>query len=333
MTNDVKKSAGITFTFGDPEPVLEGFQIQELMESWWNGQYYEMPFNVLGLSKAIRSNPYLPSALQFKKNQLLKYFVPCKKLKLQQADRLFTDFVTFGNAYLERFDNYFGEALGYRTSIAKHTRRMSGDQCLQILSDYTLKEFRKGYVCHITENDINQEIYGVPEYLAVIQSALLNESATLFRRKYYNNGSHTGYILYLNDPNMDERDVDAISEAIKQSKGPGNFKNLFIHAPNGKDKGVQIIPVNEVATKDDFSQIKAITRDDILGGMRVNPVLMGIMPNSTGGLGSPKEASDAYFDNEIIPLQRRIQYQVNDWAQEEIIRFDNPKNNQTVIVD
>ena len=46
MTNDVKKSAGITFTFGDPEPVLEGFQIQELMESWWNGQYYEIQLSM-----------------------------------------------------------------------------------------------------------------------------------------------------------------------------------------------------------------------------------------------------------------------------------------------
>ncbi len=35
------------------------------------------------------------------------------------------------------------------------------------------------------EPDINQEIYGVPQYVSALQPALLNESATLFRRKYY----------------------------------------------------------------------------------------------------------------------------------------------------
>lgn len=45
------------------------------------------------------------------------------------------------------------------------------------------------------ELDLNQEIYGLPEYLSAIPSALLNEPATLFRRKYYMNGSHAGFIM------------------------------------------------------------------------------------------------------------------------------------------
>lgn len=40
----------------------------------------------------------------------------------------------------------------------------------------------------------------MPEWLAVVQSALLNESATLFRRRYYTNGLHAGFILYMTDP-------------------------------------------------------------------------------------------------------------------------------------
>ncbi|PWR30462.1 hypothetical protein, partial [Listeria monocytogenes] len=78
--------------------------------------------------------------------------------------------------------------------------------------------------------------------LSSLQSAWLNESATLFRRKYYNNGSHAGYILYLNDPQQNQDDVDNIRKAMKESKGPGNFRNLFIYSPNGKKDGVQLIP-------------------------------------------------------------------------------------------
>lgn len=42
-------------------------------------------------------------------------------------------------------------------------------------------------VFHLREPDPNQEIYGVPEYLSAMQSAWLNENATLFRRRYYKN--------------------------------------------------------------------------------------------------------------------------------------------------
>jgi capsid portal protein len=50
-------------------------------------------------------------------------------------------------------------------------------------------EFIRGSIFHLFEPDLNQDIYGLPEYLSTIPSALLNESATLFRRKYYINAS------------------------------------------------------------------------------------------------------------------------------------------------
>lgn len=37
------------------------------------------------------------------------------------------------------------------------------------------------------------------EHLSALNSAWLNESATLFRRKYDQNGAHAGYIMYVTD--------------------------------------------------------------------------------------------------------------------------------------
>ncbi len=45
--------------------------------------------------------------------------------------------------------------------------------------------FEKNIVIQVMEPDINQELYGLPQYLGALHSAWLNESATLFRRKYY----------------------------------------------------------------------------------------------------------------------------------------------------
>ncbi|MNY70316.1 Phage portal protein [compost metagenome] len=56
----------------------------------------------------------------------------------------------------------------------------------------------------------------------------------MFRRKYYQNGSHAGFILYMTDAAQNEDFVTDLRSAMKSSKGPGNFRNLFMYAPGGK---------------------------------------------------------------------------------------------------
>ena len=48
---------------------------------------------------------------------------------------------------------------------------------------------------------------------------MLNESATLFRRRYYNNGSHAGFILYVTDAAQSHGDVDKMREQMTMTKG------------------------------------------------------------------------------------------------------------------
>lgn len=149
---------------------------------------------------------------------------------------------------------------------------------------------------------------------------MLNESATLFRRKYYQNGSHAGFILYMTDAAQNEKFVDDLRDAMKNSKGPGNFRNLFMYAPGGKKNGIQLLPISEVAAKDDFAAIKNIRRDDLLAALRIPPQLMGIVPQNSGGFGSTKEATEIWTRNELMPVQSRL-FQVNEWVGEEVVRF------------
>ncbi len=172
----------------------------------------------------------------------------------------------------------------------------------------------------LREADTDQEIYGLPEWLAVVQSALLNESATLFRRRYYTNGSHAGFILYMTDPQPEGMDVDALRQALRDSRGPGNFRNLFVHSPNGKKDGLQLIPISEVAAKDEFTGIKRVTRDDILAALRIPPQLLGIVPQNAGGFGSIRDAATVWASMELAPLQSRMAM-VNEWIGEEVITF------------
>ena len=128
-------------------------------------------------------------------------------------------------------------------------------------------------------------------------------------------------ILYMTDAAQNEADVDSLRKALKDSKGPGNFRNLFVYSPNGKKDGLQIIPVSEVTAKDEFNSIKNQTRDDVLASLRIPPQLMGIVPQNAGGFGSIREAAQIYAANELEPIQARMA-QVNEWLGEEVVRFN-----------
>lgn len=86
--------------------------------------------------------------------------------------------------------------------------------------------------------------------------------------------------------------------------------------------GIQIIPLSEVAAKDEFLNIKNVSRDDMMAAHRVPPQMMGIMPSNVGGFGDVEKASKVFVRNELIPLQHRIS-EINSWIglNEELVKF------------
>lgn len=157
-------------------------------------------------------------------------------------------------------------------------------------------------------------------YLSALNSAWLNESATLFRRKFYQNGAHAGYITYVTDAAQSSTDVESLRSAMRDSKGLGNFKNLYFYAPNGKPDGIKIVPLSEVATKDDFFNIKKVSAADLLDAHRVPFQLMGGKPENIGSMGDVEKVAKVFVYNELSPLQERFK-EINDWLGLEVIRF------------
>lgn len=127
--------------------------------------------------------------------------------------------------------------------------------------------------------------------------------------------------VYLSGPQVNQGDVDNLREQLKGARGIGNFRNLFLHSPNGKKDGIQLIPVSEVAAKDEFTGIKGVTRDDMLAALRVPPQLLGIVPQNSGGFGSIRDAASVWAAMELEPLQSRFDT-INEWAGDQVIRFD-----------
>lgn len=318
----------MAFTFGEPESVLNRREIMDMVECYHNGRWYEPPLSLDGLARAFRVSPHHSSAIMLKRNLITASFDPVMRGTVNPAPILsrsafgkaVQDYLVFGNAYLEQRRNVVGGVLRLDHSLAKYTRRGLVDgEFFWAPGIAAPVSFKPGSVLQIMQPDINQEIYGVPEYLSALQSALLNEAATLFRRRYYLNGSHAGYILYATG-DIDENDTDALRDALKNSKGPGNFKNLFVHAPGGKEGSIKIMPIAEVGAKDEFLGIKNATRDDVLAAHRTPPSVLGIVPAQGSQLGKISEAVDMFFELEIRPLQMAF-LEINDRLGFEAVRF------------
>lgn len=310
------------FSFGDPIAVLDRRELLDYVECQRMGQWYEPPMSWDGLARSFRAAVHHSSPIYVKRNILVSTFVPHKLLSRSAFARWVLDFLIFGNAYLERRDNVLGRPVSLEPALAKYMRRGIDLASYWWVQNWQLPhEFKPGSVFHLLEPDINQEVYGLPEYLSALNATWLNESATLFRRRYYKNGSHAGFILYMTDAAQKQEDVDTLRQALKDSKGPGNFRNLFMYAPNGKKDGIQLLPVSEVAAKDEFWNVKNITRDDQLSAHRVPPQLMGIIPNNTGGFGDAAKAAEVFARNEVKPLQDRLM-EVNEWLGQEVVRFE-----------
>lgn len=233
------------------------------------------------------------------------------------------DYLVFDNAYLEKRTNRLGGILSLEPSLAKYTPRDVDLEIYWFVQHGMTRrpyEFTKGSIFHLMEPDLNLEIYSLPEYLSAIPSTLLNESATLFRRNYYINGSYVGFIMFRTDAAQNHEDVNYICKAMKSAKGPGNFRNLFMYSPNGKKDGIQIIPFSEMATKDKFLNIKNVSHDDMIAAHRVPPQMRGLMPNNVGGFGDVEKASRVFVRNELIPLQKRFE-DLNKWCKHDVIKF------------
>ena len=322
MENDVSQKIIMT-GFGDPEPVLEGRRLFEYDYCPQVGDYYEYPYDIAAVASLYRATSHHTSALVTKRNVLTSLFQPSENLSRRDFESLVQNFLVFNNGYLQLQRNRMGGVLKANARLARHTRRGINGNYFHV--DYyqgSPIEFQPDEIIHVFNPDIQQDMYGIPDYLSSVNAILLNEAATLFRRKYYKNGAHAGYILYLSDALTTQQDVDNLEDAVKESKGAGNFKNLFMYVPNGKPDGVKVIPLAEVAAKDEFMNIKIASRDDQLAGHRVPPQLMGIIPNNIGGFGDIKKAAEVFYWHEIFPLQNLLM-DINKQVGQELIAFND----------
>lgn len=289
--------------FGEPESILKS-SLFDYMECPVIDGLYQRPTSFAGLYKSMRGNGIHSSAIYAKRNMVSASLKLSSLISTETMNRFLLDLGIFANAYLRRIKNPLGQVIGYEHLPAMYMyRRAEGLACYTWKTDKERIDYLDGEVFHAMEYDPSQEMYGIPSYFGVLSSVLLNEDATLFRRRYYKNGMHAGFLLYMNSPNLTPDQEKEIITQINSGKGLGNFKNLFINN-KGKDKGEkpELIPVGEISAKDEFINMKKVTRDDILSAHRVPVPLMSIIVEGLTSVGDLNKIDKIFYKNEIAPI-------------------------------
>jgi len=326
--NEKNNNTGKThaFSFGDPESVLTSSPVDYLgLMLDASGDYYSPPVDLKGLVNIMGANAYHGSILHFKKDRVMELFEPTRLLKRADMAPFVLDYLATGNSYLQNLKNPFGNVTRLGHLPALPMRRIKGEnQYIKLRSESDDITFKRDEVEHLKEYDPKQSIYGLPEYYGGVQSVLLSEDTTLFRRRLLKNGSHMGYVLVTNDADLDEDAAAAIEKAVKESKGLGNGKSLYINIGRSNSKEpVQVIPVGNAGTKDDHDKIKGITEKEMLAMHRMPPGLSGIIPDNAAGFGDQIKTMQVYYYMEVKSMLATFET-LNERYSEQVVKFKKP---------
>lgn len=297
-----KKPAGMSL-FSMPEQVQPTMWLTDYDSLYFNDSYgyWEPPIDRHLLANLTRKNAQHGGIVQSRANMAAGRYIS-GGMTSQEMHAGLLNHVQFGDVALLKIRNGFKKVVRLFPLPSYRTRAAEDGGAVVLERDNKFQRYKAKDVVWVKQYDVVQQVYGCPDYLGGLQSALLNEDATLFRRRYFGNGAHMGFILYSTDPNLDVDVEEKIAEKIENSKGVGNFQSLFVNIPNGKEKGIQIIPVGNFESKDEFMNVKNVSAQDVLTAHRFPPGLSGIIPSNTAGLGDPEKYDGVYFKNETKPL-------------------------------
>ncbi|NHB87177.1 phage portal protein [Photorhabdus tasmaniensis] len=291
-------------SFGEPEPILTTGTDYNHVYYDNNYDYWQLPIDRLSLSQLPNLNGQHGGVIYARRNMITCDYLD-GGLSAEQLEGCLLDYLLFGDVPILKVRNGWGEVIGLEPLPSLYMRRRKTEEFV-ILQKGPPLVYPPEDIIFLKQYDPQQQIYGLPDYIGGIHSVLLNSEATIFRRRYYHNGAHMGFILYANDPNISNEVEQEIKNKIEQSKGVGNFRNMFISIPKGDPDGIKIINIGDVSAADEFSNIKSITAQDVFTAHRFPAGLGGIIPTNGVVMPNPETVRDTYRKDEAIPVQRKF---------------------------
>lgn len=305
-------------SFGKPEPILTtGTDYRDI---WYDNaaDHFTQPIDRLALAQLINLNGQHGGIIHARKNMVLSDYQD-GGLTHDELEAAAFDYLTFGDVAITKIRNGWGDVVALEPLPGLYLRRRKErDNDANLPGDFVVLQqgqplvYPQEDIIFIKMYDPQQHIYGLPDYIGGVHSALLNSEAVIFRRRYYHNGAHTGGILYTRDPSMTDEMEEEIEQQLRDSQGIGNFSTILVNIPGGDGDAIKFIEMGDISAKDEFANIKNISAQDILNAHRFPAGLAGIVPQNSAGLGDVEKAEKTYKKSEVAPIQRRFMNAINN---------------------
>ncbi len=161
---------------------------------------FEPPLNRFALAKLPAQNAQHCGVINSRANMIAGGYEKGGLSKIEMR-ALCLNLVMFGDVGILKIRNAFGKVVRLQVLSSLYLR-CKKDGGYRYLMRKSLTDIENNAIYDYDESDIIfiklydpiQQVYGSPDYLGGIQSALLNSDATIFRRRYYSNGAHMGFI-------------------------------------------------------------------------------------------------------------------------------------------
>jgi len=306
--------------FGEPESILNNDVVPYLGTFLHHLDYFEPPISKEGLIKLRYANAFHSRMPTFRRDKILNLFDNKQIIKRKVLGLVIENLLVTGDTYIAPVFNPFGDIIDFAALPSAYMRVMPDGarkpyRFCYVRNGQVLRYYKAHEVIHISETDLLESTYGTPQYFGGMQSILLNEAATLFRRKYFSNGAHLGSLFVSTSNALTTKDKQEITSKIKKSKGVGNFRSMFLHLTENNRKAsdvFNIIPVGDVQTRDEFKVIKEKTEEDISAAWGVRPEVAGAMPKVVGGTGDIDKLHLLDYVNKSLPLINLLSDAINE---------------------
>ncbi|RZP88983.1 phage portal protein [Vibrio vulnificus] len=312
------------FSFGGTERVRNPFE-RSTVEFDESTGVYTPPVDRDAISKAMTGSSY-HGAIVEARTRIVSSFYNETSMPFGDMMNLCKDLIGFGEAYIQIIKNPWGKPVRLAHAQTKYTYRGKNNRFFHRDIDENYHPYRAGEIHQIKLYDVEQNIYGLPDYLSGLSAAMLSEESTKFRRAFFHNGNHVGFILYTTDPNITPEAEAALDSQLKNAKGDKAFSSMHINIPNGIKDGVQVIKIGDIGSKDDFSALKNVTAQEQLVAHRFPGEMAGISPPEGGNMGDPTKFKQTYYENEVLPLHKLIT-DINKILPKELhLKFETPND-------
>jgi len=216
---------------------------------------------------------------------------------------------------LEIYGNLFVETAGtakYRALYHLPTREARVNKEFKVFQTYGLYQHKEIEAKRLTYDSPMSRFYGEPDYLASINSILVNENIDLYNSVFFANGAMPDMAVVFENSEPSDEQMRAFEQFFGATfKGTKNaHRTLILSAPpsiEGKEARIRLEKLNE--SKDlSFEKLRGINRDDIVAAHNTPPRLVGIV-NSGGWGGAGELMGQLHIYNEmcIKPKQEMIE--------------------------